>query len=201
MRDGIVPQMVDEIVQGVGLREGSNLIMAIQSHADIPPAVRGSIFGGFAMRQIELARLRGEPASVLDWADTYIGPAYVGPKALTSIVNFAASADAPATFDWIEARTGRWTPEQEAAVWPAIAQAMLASAPEQLNEWMNANPDHPQRDNMAKAVAQQLAQRGKFDEATAWQRMIGDAAANAEIGKVIEYQRTRPRGDVPQRAP
>jgi hypothetical protein len=188
MRDGIMPGIIDAIIQNSGQREGDNFLRALQTNAQIPDPVKGSVFGAFAMRQIELARLRGEPSAVLDWADGYIGSAAVGPKALTAIVSSAASADAPATMEWVAARAGRWNPLQESAVWPAVALAMQAQAPEKLSEWISANPNHPQRDLMAKALAQQQMQHRDYESAMAWAQMISDTELKAALAKSIQTQ-------------
>ncbi|MEO8351861.1 MAG: hypothetical protein ABI680_09015 [Chthoniobacteraceae bacterium] len=159
-RDNLVPQMTDEIIQRGGVRESDDLLAAMRARDDIPYEIKGSVFGGAAGRQIELARLRGEPETLLDWADKYIGGTpLMGPIATTDIVRFAAQSDAPRTLDWIEAREGRWTPEQEAAIYPAIALAMEKAAPAELESWMNSHPNHPQLDAMKKEVKRQRAQQ------------------------------------------
>jgi hypothetical protein len=199
MRDGIMPGIIDAIIQTSGQREGDNFLRTVQTNAQIPDAVKGSIFGGFAMRQIELARMRGEPSAVLDWADPYIGTAAVGPKALSAIVSSAAAADAPATMEWVAARADRWNQLQESAVWPAVALAMQAGAPEKLNEWMNANPNHPKRDLVARTLALRQISAGEFDSAKSWAQQIGDSALRAEAENLIQ-KRNQP-GRLPERTP
>lgn len=187
MRDMLVPQMTDEIIQRGGLRESDDLLAAIRARDDIPYEIKGSVFGGAAMRRIELARMRGEPAEVLDWSDRYIGgTALMGPKATTAMVRSAAQADAPGTFEWIEAREGRWTQEQEASIFPAIAEAMQKQAPEQFAAWMEAHPDHPQRDGMMAAIAMQFARGGDRQQARRWSETIQDADARATVEKALD---------------
>jgi hypothetical protein len=175
-RDALTPQIVDGMVRRGGVREAEEVLLQLRDGSDIPEAVKGSFFGGVAMRQIEMARMQGEPSKVLEWADRYMGPNVAGPKALSSLVTFAAQSDASTAFNWVEAHSGEWTPKQAGSIYPALAARLQSQAPEQFASWMESNPDHPQRESMAIAVARQIAQNGRIDEARQWLELIPDTS-------------------------
>jgi len=191
MRDTLVPQIMDETIQRGGFRAGEELLMRTFSRTDVPADVKGALFYHIGMREIEMARFRGEPEAVLDWADSYVARDLVmGPATLKEIVAFSAQADAPATLAWIEARSDKWAPEHHSSgIWPAIATAMLAQAPEQFAKWMEAHRDHPQRDQIARAVAQQLAKRGDYEQARQWSVGIQDPTIRASVEKDLDTSR------------
>jgi hypothetical protein len=180
-RDMLTPQIVEGMVQKGGVREAEELLLWLRDGADIPEAVKGSFFGGIAMRQIEMAKMRGEPSMVLEWADRYMGPNVAGPKALTSLVNFAAESDAPATMKWVDSHSGDWTPKQAGSIFPAIATKLYEQAPEQFVSWVEANADHPQHDSMVGAVARKLASVGNTAEAKRWIDVIKDDVTRASV--------------------
>jgi hypothetical protein len=190
-RDFLTPQIVDGMITRGGVREAEEVLLQLRDGGDIPYAVRGSLFGGVAMRQIQMARMDGNPAKVLDWTERYMAPNLAGPKALTSLVSFAAQSDAPSTWKWVESHTGEWTPQQAEAVFPAIAIRMQEQAPEEFAEWMNANPDHPQRDTMAAAIARQIAQKGELEQATKWLEVIPDPGKRAALEQELVNTRSR----------
>jgi hypothetical protein len=132
--------------------------------------------------------------AVLHWADRHMGPKLMGPIAARNIVTAAARADASATLNWIEERSGLWTPRQEAAIFPAVAQAMQAQAPEQFSAWLDAHPEHPQRDQMVNAIAQQFAQAGDYVQARRWSKRIRDTETRAATKKLL--QQPEPAGAV-----
>jgi hypothetical protein len=180
-RDMLTPQIVEGMVQKGGVREAEELLLWLRDGADIPEAVKGSFFGGIAMRQIEMAKMRGEPAMVLEWADRYMGPNVAGPKALTSLVNFAAESDASATMKWVDSHSGDWTPKQAGSIFPAIATKLYEQAPEQFVSWVETNADHPQHDSMVGAVARKLASGGNTADAKRWIDVIKDDATRASV--------------------
>jgi hypothetical protein len=182
----VAAQIANGAFQHGGFREGAELLATVRERGDITVFMKRTLFYEFAMRQIDAARLRGESAGALDWADQYIDSSLMGPLAAKEIVNFAAHGDLPATLNWIEARADRWTPEQAAIVFPAIAQAMQTQAPEQFAAWMNANPEHPQHDVMAQAVARQLLQNGNPGEARRWSQAINDPAMRASMDQTLK---------------
>jgi hypothetical protein len=185
LRDNFAPQIVNGMMQIGGSKGAEELLSEMNNRADIPLPVKGAVLYHMAARQIELARMRGEPAAVLDWADHYVGPNLMGPAAVREVVTFAAQADAPGTLDWILARTDRWTAEQAAPIFPAIVQAMQAQAPEQLVAWMDANVDHPQHDAMAQAAGNLLLQQGNFEQARRWAEALRDVQARSKLQQAI----------------
>ena len=180
-------EFVDGVIQRGGFRAADELLSATTARGEVPLNMQGAVFYNIGLKQIENARLQGQPTAVLEWVDNSLGRKVMGPSILRQIVTFVAQTDAPGALAWIESRNDEWSPELHAGgVWPAIATAMQAQAPDQFAAWMDAHPDHPQRDQMASALAQQLAQRGDFQEAHRWSQVIHDAAMRASVEKRLQ---------------
>ena len=69
-----------------------------------------------------------------------------------------------------------------AAIFPTIAQALQAQAPEEFAAWVNAHPDHPQRDLMLEGATRYLIQSGKTEEA----RGLADSVVNPQVRARLE---------------
>ena len=123
----------------------------------------------------------------------------MGPMAAKGIVNFAAQTDATAALKWVDERSGRWTAEHEAVIYPALAQAMQKQSPEQFNAWMNAHRDHPHHDAMVEAATTTLLQRGDIEGAM---RMVNSAVSpEARTRLEQSLQKAQAAANAPRPAP
>lgn len=179
--NGTIPYILANAVQLGGLRANEELLVAMRDRPDIPDTMKGMAFGNTALRRIDIARTRDQPLSVLDWANQYVGQEFMGPNASREIVAFAAEKDPRATMNWIENHQGEWTPRQEAAIYPLIAQAMQAQKPEEFAAWMIANPDHPQRDLMLEGASRHWIQSGNLEEARRLTNSVVNPQARARL--------------------
>jgi len=182
-------QMIEGLAHGGGLLAGDEILAALRGRSDIPDHTKGSIFFNLAMRRLHLADQSGTRAAVLDWADRYIGPELMGPMAAKSIVNFAAQTDARAALAWVDERSGRWTAEHEAVIYPALAQALQTQSPEQFEAWMNAHRDHPQHDPMVEAAATALLKRGDIEGAMRMGNSVISPEARARLEQSVQKAR------------
>jgi hypothetical protein len=179
---GAIPSIMANAVQIGGLRATDELLLAIRDRSDIPDPMKGDVFGNTALRRIDIARARGEPMSVLDWAGQYVGQEFMGPNATREIVSFAAKKDVRATMRWIDANAGKWTLRQEEAVFPVIAQAMRLQVPEEFTAWVNGQPDDRQRDLMLEGASRFLIQSRKMEEA----RRLSNGVVNPDVRARLE---------------
>ena len=87
---------------------------------------------------------------------------------MRQIVSYAAQADPAGTMQWVTDRTARWTEQQAPVIFPIVASELLKRDPGQFTGWMNAHPDHPQRDVMAAAAARHFIDVGNLELASNW---------------------------------
>jgi hypothetical protein len=180
-----IPFILANTVQLGGLRANDELLRAIGNRTDIPDPMKGDAFGNTALRHIDIARTGDQPLSVLDWANQYVGQEFMGPNASREIVAFAADRDPRATMNWIDAHRGKWTPRQEAAVYPLIGQVMQTKAPEEFAAWINGNPDHPQRDLMLEGASRYWIQSGNLEEARRLTNSVSDPQVRARLEQSV----------------
>lgn len=190
-RDELMPEIVNGLIQQSGFQRAEEILATLRARDDIPSPVLGSYYVSLAQRQIQRARLRGDPQSVLAWADRTTGPGLPGPGALKDLVNFAAETDAPGTFDWVIDRSIQWNPSQIDRVFPVIAAAYQKQAPEKFAVWISANPDHPQRDILAATVAQSIASAGDYDTALQWAQTLAPGDLRTRLEEKIAERREK----------
>jgi hypothetical protein len=197
-REGLMGRVVEGLIQREGFQRAEEMLPGLQARTDIPSSIKGAFYWQIADRQIRMARIRNDPEAVLAWVDrTPAGLA--GPAAMRDIVTFAAASNAPKTFDWVLERSAQWQPEQIDRVYPAIAAAYQKQAPEEFAAWINAHPEHPQRDVFAIAVAQDILNKGDYDAAQQWAQSLVPGEARTKLEAMIAKNRAEKIITIPNR--
>jgi hypothetical protein len=184
-----IPFIMANAIQRSGLRGAGELLASIRTRSDIPSPLKVAAFDSAALRRIEAAKAKGEPTAILDWANQYVGPELMGPRTAREIVSFAAENDSVRTRDWVETHHGEWTPEQEATIFPEIAQSLAKQASEEFITWMNANVDHPQYGAMVLRTAKLLRANGKDEEL----RILADKVRDPQMRVQIDAASKKPQ--------
>ena len=182
------PSFVRRFREG-GARAGARSIDNLAGRKDLPPSVKGQIFGALAQVKVDKSAAAGKPLATLDWMEQYVGQEVMDSRATALILTKAALADPSKTLAWLQKNGARFTTDQQKEAFPAVARACLQKDPEQFAAWLTANPDDPQHDQFAATAAQRQLAAGNLDDAQRWLQLIGDPDLRAQFENTLRKRR------------
>lgn len=187
LQEATIGLVVDAAIQRGGYSAAEGLLKPLIGRTGIEDGTRGKLFYNIARRKLSSARLDGNPFEALDWFDGYLGDGSpAGAIATQELIGSTAAVNAEATIKWLEERADRFGAYKSAAAYPVAARAWQAQEPDKFAAWLDAHPDHPQRDAMAAAAANVLLQMRKLDDAKRLGATVRDEKLRAQLENAFQ---------------
>ena len=171
------------IIQQRGFAAADELYSYMRSDATAPAEGKTRFLSELSFRRAAMGLLQQDAPGMLAWVDRHFP---VGtPHGDWLVTDAATRVDPMQTIGWVDMRAERMNPEQSAAVYAGIAQAWVANG-KGFQDWINANPTHPQRDVMLGRAASVLTQMSKLAEANDMAARISDPTRRGEAQRAID---------------
>lgn len=177
-------EIVSAAIRRGGFQAAEDLFASVA--ADVPDVAKAQVLFQLARSKIEMANSRGQPFEPLTWAEPHLGRDHLGPLAVRDLVSSAAQADPQRAMSWVEDHANRLTPKQLAAAFSSVAGEWQQRAPEELTAWINAHPDHPQRDYFVQAGIAPLLRDGKIEDARRRAATVRNPQIRAELERALK---------------
>jgi hypothetical protein len=169
-----------------GFASAEQLLEGLRHSAEVTDNLKRQVFRVLSEKKVLMSGLQGHPLEALHWLDGYLGnDSPADGTAVHQIVDSAARTDAAATLQWLEQRAHLLNAEQANAAFPPAIVALWQKDRAQFNDWIAANPDHPQYDLIAESLALSLRHTGQLPEARQWNSTIRDEEIRKRMENII----------------
>jgi hypothetical protein len=186
VQDGIIPKIVDNAVQLWGFRGAEELLTPLLGRKDFEEGPGRKVFSDLAHLRIEVGKITGDPFEALNWFDRFLDNNAPGPMATTAVIFYAAQRDPSATLKWLEERTDRLNNFRGDVGYATIGRVFAQQDSGKFSAWLEANPDHPQRDRMIEAASGSLIQKGEIAEVQRLVLTVRDPQIRGKIDAMLK---------------